>query len=202
MGIQRLLKPASFGTFLAGAGKSTLLKQLDKCSFIWFLKSDGFLFTILVNWGKMRPKGGGFVFRKRHEDELWKLQQELLAAEEEECEENESEYEDDESEYDDYDELTDEEDFEEDDDEDFLDPDEAEVYSGPMTRYGRKSQKRFSQDDLFDDDGFEDEDVLYRRDYRKAKRKKRRKKLGLLFLAILEIIAIIALILWFTSWIQ
>ena len=35
----------------------------------------------------MRPKGGGFVFRKRQDDELWKLQQELLEAEEEDCEE-------------------------------------------------------------------------------------------------------------------
>ena len=148
----------------------------------------------------MRPKGGGFVFRKRHEDELWKLQQELLAAEEEE-------YEDDESEYDDSDGLTDEEDFE-DDDEDSFDPDDDEeyeqetLYSGPMTRYGRKSQKRFSRTDLFDDEGFEDEDVLYKRDYRKAKRRKRRKKLGLLILAILELYAIIALILWFISWTQ
>ena len=39
------------------------------------------------------------MFRKRHEDELWKLQQELLAAEEEEYEQDESEYEDDENYY-------------------------------------------------------------------------------------------------------
>ena len=125
------------------------------------------------------------MFRKRHEDELWKLQQELLAAEEEE-------YEKDEAEYDDSEEPTDEDD----------DYEDEPVYSGPMTRYARKSQKRFSQNDLFDDEGFEDGDVLYRRDYRKAKRKKRRKKMALLILAILELAAIAALILWFTSWIQ
>ena len=133
------------------------------------------------------------MFRKRHEDELWNLQQELLAAEEEEYEEEPDEYTDDE--------YDDEGDIEDCFDSNYEEEYEQEQYQpNHVNRYRRGSQKYFDDSDLFDDDSFEDEDVLYRKDYRKAKRKQRRKKLWLLILAMLEIGALIWLILWWKSW--
>ena len=76
------------------------------------------------------------MFRKRHEDKLWKLQQELLAAEEEEYE----------AEYDDSEEYSDDDEFDEEDIEDCFDSDyeeeyeQEQFYRSPTTRYGRKSK--------------------------------------------------------------
>lgn len=141
------------------------------------------------------------MFGKRQDDELWRLQQELLAAEEPDMEAPE-EYA--EEAY--FDEEDIEDCFESDYDEEYgqdlfrRNDDDEEPVRNYANRYGRGSRKRFEETDLFDEDGFADEDVLYRKDYRKAKRKKRRQRFGLLLLAVLEIGAIIWLILWWTSW--
>ena len=129
------------------------------------------------------------MFRRRSEEELWNLQRELIAAEEED-------------EYEEYDDDPGDEDWEDYDDEADEDDEEEDEPVGParLTRYRRGNPKKFKDKDFFDDDGFADEDVLYRRDYKKAKRKKRRKAFGLILLAILEIIILGALILWFMSW--
>ena len=130
------------------------------------------------------------MFRKRSDDELWRLQQELIAAEEDEEDE---EYDDpDDWEYDEEcdDEYDDGEDFEE----------EEPVRPSHMTRYRRGHPKKFKDRHFFDRSIDDDEDVLYRKDYKKAKRRRRRKALGLMILVVLELIAIGALILWFMSW--
>ena len=129
------------------------------------------------------------MFRRRSEEELWNLQRELIAAEEED-------------EYEEYDDDPGDEDWEDYDDEADEDDEEEDEPVGParLTRYRRGNPKKFKDKDFFDDDGFADEDVLYRRDYKKAKRKKRRKAFGLILLAILELVILGALILWFMSW--
>ena len=129
------------------------------------------------------------MFRRRSEEELWNLQRELIAAEEED-------------EYEEYDEDSEEEDWEEYDEEEDDDAEEEEesVCPARLSRYRRGNPKKFTDRDFFDDDEFADEDVLYRRDYKKAKRKKRRKAFGLILLAILELVILGALILWFMSW--
>ena len=129
------------------------------------------------------------MFRRRSEEELWNLQRELIAAEEED-------------EYEEYDDDPEEEDWEEYDEEEDDDAEEEEeaVCPARLSRYRRGNPKKFTDRDFFDDDGFADEDVLYRRDYKKAKRKKRRKAFGLILLAILELFILGALILWFMSW--
>ena len=139
----------------------------------------------------MGPKGGERMFR-RSEKELLALERELLAVEAEEYDEEECE-----------DEVYDEEYDEEYDDEDCFDSDDEEenFCRSHASRYGRGSPKKFDDDDFFDQ-GFDDGDVLFRKDYKKAKRKKRRRTFGLLLLAILELAAIGALLLWFMSWIQ
>ena len=129
------------------------------------------------------------MFRRRSEEELWNLQRELIAAEEED-------------EYEEYDEDPGEEDWEEYDEEEDDDAEEEEEAICParLSRYRRGNPKKFTDRDFFDDDEFADEDVLYRKDYKKAKRKKRRKAFGLILLAILELFILGALILWFMSW--
>ena len=134
------------------------------------------------------------MFRRRSEDELWKLQQELIAAEEED-EEYEEEYEEyDEEEYDgEYDEA-----YEEEPDEDA--EEEEPVCPERLSRYRRGNPKKFTDRGFFDEDEFADEDVLYRKDYKKAKRRKRRQRFGMILLAVAELFVIGALILWFMSW--
>ena len=129
------------------------------------------------------------MFRRRSEEELWNLQRELIAAEEED-------------EYEEYDEDPEDEDWEDYDEEENDDAEEEEeaVCPARLSRYHRGNPKKFTDRDFFDDDGFADEDVLYRRDYKKAKRKKRRKAFGLILLAILELVILGTLILWFMSW--
>ena len=129
------------------------------------------------------------MFRRRSEEELWNLQRELIAAEEED-------------EYEEYDEDPEDEDWENYDEEEDDDAEEEEeaVCPARLSRYRRGNPKKFTDRDFFDDDEFADEDVLYRRDYKKAKRKKRRKAFGLILLAILELVILGALILWFMSW--
>ena len=131
------------------------------------------------------------MFRKRSDDELWRLQQELIAAEEDEEDE----------EYDDPDNWEYDEEYDEEYDDDGEDFEEEEpVRPGHMTRYRRGHPKKFKDRHFFDRSIGDDEDVLYRKDYKKAKRRRRRKALGLMILAVLELIAIGALILWFMSW--
>ncbi len=128
---------------------------------------------------------------KRYEDELQWLQEELIAAEEDEYEEICEEYGEDE-------EFPGEESWEEEaceDEEDDMD-DAVRMVSH---RYGRGSPKRFEDQDFFEDDVEEDE-ILYKKDYKKAKRKKARQNFGLVILAILEILGIAAVLLWWASW--
>ena len=145
------------------------------------------LFTFPAIWGKMTHKGGVLMFRRKDE-KLWQLQKELLAVEED--------YEED------Y-----EEEFEEQDYEDCFDSDYEEEYEQEAYRphhinhYKKGNPKTFDDDDFFED-GFDDEDVLYQKDYKKAKRKKRRKTFGLLILAIAELAAICAILLWLASWLK
>ena len=129
------------------------------------------------------------MFRRRSEEELWTLQRELIAAEEED-------------EYEEYDEDPEDEDWEDYDEEENDDAEEEEeaVCPARLSRYRRGNPKKFADRGYFDDDDFADEDVLYRRDYKKAKRKKRRKTFGMILLAILELFILGALILWFMSW--
>ena len=126
---------------------------------------------------------------RNRQAKLRALEQELLEADEAR-EEWEEEYEDPEADME-------SDDFEEEYDE------EQEIEEAfrtvPLKQYARGSARRFDDDDFFES-GFDDEDVLYRRDYKKAKRKQRRKKLGLFILALAELAGFAALILWWTTW--
>ena len=140
--------------------------------------------------------------RKRQEEKLRALEQELWEAEEEDFEDEEDECcEDD---WDDEDPDDEEEDWDEEDDcveYDLSEEEELEnsFFGQRNSRYKRGNPRKFDDDDFFED-GFDDGDVLFRRDYKKAKRKQRRKKLGLILLALVELSAIALLILWWTSW--
>ena len=115
------------------------------------------------------------MFRKRQDDELWKLQQELLAAEDEEYEEEDPDFEEPEYDEDDFDEGDIEDCFESDYEEEYGQElfyrNHANDYGGAVrnyaNRYGRGSQKRFEDDERFEEEDFADGDVLYRKDYRK-----------------------------------
>ena len=168
----------------------------------------------------------------KDDDELMRLQRELLAAEEEEeaeeCEEYENydpQEEPEDGDMEGYDEnLTDgdlmefddledseipedtEESFDEEDIEDFEQyTDEGAVPQEPaydrrsLHRYRKGSPKKFDDDDFFDRES-QDGDVLYKKDYKKAKKKKRRLNLFLVILAICELIAIAAIAIWWATW--
>ena len=143
--------------------------------------------------------------RKRQEEKLRALEQELWEAEEDTDEE---EYEDEEydGDWDEEDEDPDEDDRDDEDDENYVEYDlseeeelERSFFGQRSSRYKRGNPKKFYDNDFFED-SFDDGDVLFRRDYKKAKRKQRRKKLGLFLLALVELSAIVLLILWWTSW--
>ena len=148
------------------------------------------------------------MFRKNKDEKLWQLQQELLAVEED-YEEEYEEYEDD---LGDLTETGEEESgsIEEYFDGDYADQEEEPFYRNHANdygqqvknyanRYGRGNPKKFDDDDFFEE-GFDDEDVLYQKDYRKAVKKKRRQNFGLALLAILEIAAIAAIAVWWMTW--
>ena len=145
---------------------------------------------------------------KRSDRDLLQLQRELLAVEEEMDEEPEEEFDE---EYDEEYNGEFDENFEENDEEidyeDCFESDYEEEYEeesfrpGHLNRYKRGNPKKFQDDDFFDE-GFDDGDVLYRKDYKKAKRKKRRKAVWLFILALLELAVIGAILLWVISWIQ
>ena len=130
---------------------------------------------------------------------LQDLNDELLAEEEEWLEEEEVDYE---AEFDE-DLLTEEFDFEENEEVDFCEEDELEepAYRNYSNRYSRGSPKVFDFDEYEYEDDLEDEDFLYRDDYKKAKKKKKRGNLGLKILAFLELMAIAAIAIWWLSWI-
>ena len=139
------------------------------------------------------------MFHNR-DNRLQHLNEELLAEEEEWLEEEEVDYE---AEFDE-DLLTEEFDFEENEEVDFCEEDELEespVYRNHANRYGRGSPKVFDFDDYEDEDVLDDEDYLYQRDYKKAKKKKNRGNLGYVILAFLELIVIAAVGIWWLSWI-
>ena len=137
------------------------------------------------------------MFGRKDDRKLMELQRELLAVEkEEEYEEYEEES---------FDEFLDdpEEDIPEEAEEDFTQEytdDGQGQYPNFANHYGRGSPKRFEDIDCFDEGDFDDGDVLYQKDYRKAVKKKKRQNFGLVILAILEIIAIAAIALWWLSW--
>ena len=142
------------------------------------------------------------MFRKKSDEELWRLEQELIAAEGEQLEEEDPEEDPEEADYED----CFEEEYEEEYDQEPFYRNHANGYGETVknyaNRYGRGSPRRFDDDDFFDESDFEDGDVLYRKDYKKAKRKNRRQNFGLLVLAILELAGIAAIILWWLSWTQ
>ena len=144
----------------------------------------------------------------KHDDRLQRLNEELLAEDEEYYEE----------EYDESDELS-EADLAE-----LLGEEEEELpffqnhangYGRDIrnyaNHYGKGSPTRFDDEDMQEYDDLEDEEFLYRDDYRSAKktkkkadkadRKEKRKKLGLAIIALLELIAIIGILVWWASWI-
>ena len=150
------------------------------------------------------------MFRKKNSDEkLWQLQRELLAVEDEEYEEYDEEYEDE------LGGLTETEEEEAGSIEEYFDGDDTEEEDIPLyrnhandygqqvknfaNRYGRGNPKKFDDDDFFEE-CFDDEDVLYQKDYRKAVKKKKRQNFGLAILAVLELLAIAAIALWWMTW--
>ena len=140
------------------------------------------------------------MFGRKDDRKLMELQRELLAVEEEEEYEEYGEYEEES-----FDEFLDdpEEDIPEEAEEDFTQEytdDGQGQYPNFANHYGRGSPKRFEDIDFFDEGDFDDGDVLYQKDYRKAVKKKKRQNFGLVILAILEIIAIAAIALWWLSW--
>lgn len=145
--------------------------------------------------------------RKKDNDELWRLQQELLAVEEEDYEEEDLDI---------LEEFLEEEDPEA--LEEFFDTDYEEEYDQEpfyrnhannygknvknyANRYGKGSPKQFDDDMDFDNGEYDDSDVLYRDDYRKARKKKKKANFGLIVLAIAEIAAIGAILYWWASWV-
>ena len=140
------------------------------------------------------------MFGRKDNRKLMELQRELLAVEKEEEYEEYEEYEEES-----FDEFLDdpEEDIPEEAEEDFTQEytdDGQGQYPNFANHYGRGSPKRFEDIDFFDEGDFDDGDVLYQKDYRKAVKKKKRQNFGLVILAILEIIAIAAIALWWLSW--
>ena len=141
------------------------------------------------------------MFRKK-DDDLMHLQQELMAAEDDE-EEYEEEYE--EEDFEEYsEEMTDDEQEDEDPDSEEEDQ-EAFSYNQKenttfASSYGRGKPKKFETIDFFDESDFDDQDVLLKKDYQKAKQKQRRKTMGLVILAVVELIAIAAITIWWSTW--
>ena len=149
---------------------------------------------------------------KKPDKELMRLQQELLAAEEEDLPEEETEeldledldFPEEEEAGEDYEEYFDS-DYEEEYEQEPFYRNHANDYGENVknfaNHYGKGSPKRFEDDDLdFEEADFDDTDVLYRDDYRKAKKKKKRQNMGLVILAILELLGIAAILLWWASW--
>ena len=134
---------------------------------------------------------------------LQRLQEELLAEEEDLPEEEYDEEYDEDLDAEDIDELLSGEDDEEDDAQELFYRNHANGYGAGVrnyaNRYGRGSPRRFEEDEDREDAPEEDA-VLYRSDYRKARRKTKRKQLGLVILAALELAAIIAIVVWWLSW--
>ena len=154
------------------------------------------------------------MFHKR-DDRLQQLNQELLAEEEDYIEDYEGEY-DEELDEDDIAELLSED---ADDEEELFYRNHANGYGSEIrnyaNRYGKGSPLRFDDEEYEEADTLEDEEFLYRDDYRRAKknqkkarraqkkekRKERKGKLGLAILALIELIAIGGIIAWWISWI-
>jgi len=142
------------------------------------------------------------MFHKR-DDRLQQLNEELLAEEEYEEEEYVEEFDD----------------LEEADIAGLLgeeaDEEDEVFFRSHSSRYSRGNPSVFDAEDFPEDDDLEDEEFLYRDDYRrakknqrkairaekKAKRNERKGKLGLAILALIELIAIGGILAWWISWI-
>ena len=147
------------------------------------------------------------MFRK-HDDRLQRLNEELLAEDEEYYEE---EYEDTDLTEEDLAELLGEEEPEE---EIPFFQNHANGYGKEIrnyaNHYGKGSPKQFDYD-TEEEETLEDEEFLFRDDYKTAKkakkkeerqeRKEKRKKLGLAIIALIELIAIVGILAWWASWI-
>ena len=156
------------------------------------------------------------MFHKR-DDRLQRLNEELLAEEEEYIEDYEDEY-DEEPDETDIAELLGEEEDEAEENTIFY-RNHANGYGADIrnytNRYGKGNPLQFDDEEYGEDDDLEDEEFLYRDDYRRAKkhqkktkraekkaaRKERTVKLGLAILALIELIAIGGIIAWWISWI-
>ena len=160
------------------------------------------------------------MFHKR-DDRLQRLNAELLAEEEDDY--TEEDYE----EYEEYDEdeldeaaiaelLGEETETQE---EQLFYRNQANGYGSDIrnyaNRYGRGNPTVFEDEEDAEADDLEDEEFLYRDDFRrakkqqkkakraekKAKRKERKGKLGLAILALIELIAIVGILAWWASWV-
>ena len=146
------------------------------------------------------------MFHKR-DDRLQRLNEELLAEEEDYFEEYEEDEDLDEA---DIAELLGEEEPEE----ELFYRNHSNGYGADIrnyaNRYGKGSPLEFDTDDMEEED-LEDEEFLYRDDYRQAKKqqkkakraakKERKGKLGLAVLAFIELVAILGILAWWASWI-
>lgn len=145
----------------------------------------------------------------KHDDRLQRLNDELLAEDEEYYEE---EFEDTDLTEEDLADLLGEEEPEE----------EIPFYQNHANGYGKEIRnyanhygkghpKQFDDEMPEEEEDLEDEEFLYRDDYKSAKkaqkkeerqqRKEKRKKLGLAIIALIELIAIIGILVWWASWI-
>ena len=142
----------------------------------------------------------------KHDDRLQRLNEELLAEDEEYYGE----------------EVDEEEDLTEDDLAELLGGEETEEplfcrnhangYGKDIrnfaNQYGKGSPREFDTDDFGEEYDLEDEEFLYRDDYRQAKKHKKKeapqqKKGGILWavIAIIELIAIGGILAWWASWV-
>ena len=145
---------------------------------------------------------------QKYDDRLQRLNEELLAEDEEYYEEDceASEYEE-LSEYD-LEELLDEA---EEEIPDSREP--VQTVRNYANQYGKGRPKTFDADYFDEEEDLEDEEFLYRDDYRNARKHRKKKKaekasrngkkggIGLVILAILELIAIGGIIAWWVSWV-
>ena len=125
--------------------------------------------------------------------ELRRLEEELLAAEEE------SWLTDDDLDLDDIQALLDGDQEDEDYSDLFEEVEEMPRYRNYSNNYGRRSAAmRFDDEEELDDP--DEDEVLYKEDYKKAKKAKKKENRGLIFLAILETAAILAISAWWVLW--
>lgn len=139
------------------------------------------------------------MFHKQ-DDELQRLNQELLAAEEEESEDWDEELSEEElqeygEDFHDY-----EEDFASSYEEEY---DSSDYAPNASAYYGKGKPKLFDFDAYLDSEQSKKSEVIYRDDTRQYEKKKKKKgitNLALAILAVLEILAIAGIAIWWATW--